>query len=60
MKNDCTETIFTWTWSIFHKYDSAKFQPNPWFSSQQMTIESPESVAEEKKKEPKKKKSASP
>ncbi len=32
-----------------HKYGSAKFQPNPLFSSQQMAIEHAESVAEEKK-----------
>ena len=32
-----------------HKYGSAKFQPNPLFSSQQTATEHAESLAEEKK-----------
>ncbi len=33
-----------------HKYGSAKFQPNPLFSSQEMATEHAESVVEEQKK----------
>ncbi len=55
MKNDLSQTIFYLDLKHVHKYGSAKFQPNPFFSSQQMAIEHAESVAEEKKKRPKKK-----
>ncbi len=56
MKNARTKNIFYLDLKHAHKYGWAKFQPNPTFSSQQMPIESAESVAEEKKK----KKSATP
>ncbi len=57
MKIDLSQTIFYLDLKHVHKYGSAKFQPNPLFSSQQMaTKHADESVAEEKnKKEPKKK-----
>ncbi len=50
MKNARTKTIFYLDLKHVHKYGSAKFQPNPIFSSQQIATESAESVAEEKKK----------
>ncbi len=53
MKNDLSQTIF---YLHVHKYGSAKHQPNPLFSSQQMATEHAESVAEEKKKQKKQKK----
>ncbi len=56
MKNDRTKTIFYLNLKHVHKYGSAKFQPNPLFSSQQMATES---VAEEQKKQKKKKKKKS-
>ena len=59
MKNARTKNIFYLDLKHVHKYGSAKFQPNPLFSSQQMATESAESVAEEKKQQ-QKKKSASP
>ncbi len=46
MKNDRTKTIFYLDLKHVYKYGSAKFQPNPLFSPQQMATES---VAEEKK-----------
>ena len=46
MKNYRTKTIFYLTLMHVHKYGSAKYEPNPLFSSQQMATES---VAEEKK-----------
>ncbi len=49
MKNDLSQTIFHLDLKHIHKYGSAKFQPNPLFSSQQMATEHAESVAEEKK-----------
>ncbi len=49
MKNDLTQTIFYLNLKHIHKYGSAKFQPNPLFSSQQMTTKHAESVAEGKK-----------
>ncbi len=55
MKNDFSQTIFYLGLKHIHKYVSAKFQPNPLFSSQQMATEHAESVAEEKQK-PKKNK----
>ncbi len=36
MKNDRTKTIFYPDLKHVYKYGSAKFQPNPLFSSQQM------------------------
>ncbi len=39
MKNDRTETIFYPDLKDVHKYGSAKFQPNPLFSSQQLSTE---------------------
>ncbi len=59
MKNVRTKTIFYLDLKYVHEYGSAKFHPNPIFSSQQMATESAESVAEEKKAT-KKKKSTSP
>ncbi len=54
MKNDRTKTIFYLDLKHVHKYGSAKFQPNPLFSSQQMATEN--AVEEKKiKKLPKKK-----
>ncbi len=50
MKNARIKTTFYLDLKHVHKYGSAKFQPNPIFSSQQMATESAESVAEEKKK----------
>ncbi len=50
MKNDLSQTIFYLNLKHVHKYDSAKFQPNPLFTSQQIATENAESVAEEKKK----------
>ncbi len=38
-KNDRTKTIFYLDLKHVHKYGSAKFQPNPLFSSQQMGTE---------------------
>ncbi len=55
MKTDLSQTIFYLDLKHVHKYGSAKFQPNPLFSSQQIATES---VAEEMRR--KKKKSASP
>ncbi len=49
MQNDRIKTIFYLHLKHGHKYGCAKFQPNPIFSSPQMTTESPESVAEAKK-----------
>ncbi len=57
MKNARTKNIFYLDLKHVHKHGSAKFQPNPIFSLQQMATESAESVAEEKKAT--KKKSAS-
>ncbi len=48
MKNDLTKTIFYLDLKHVHKYGSAKFQPNPFFSSQQMATEHVESAAEKK------------
>ena len=39
MKNDRTTTIFYLGLKHVHKHGSAKFQPNPLFSSQQMGTE---------------------
>ena len=50
MKNYRTKTIFYLDLKHVHKYGSAKFQPNPLFSSQQLATKHAESVAEEKKK----------
>ncbi len=36
MENERTENIFDLDLKHVHKYGSAKFQPNPLFSSQQM------------------------
>ncbi len=47
MKNYRTQPIFYLDLKHVHKYGSAKFQPNPLFSSQQMATES---VADEQKK----------
>ncbi len=60
MKNDLSQIIFYLDLKHVHKYGSAKFQPNPLFSSQQMATEHAESVAEEKKKKEQKKKLANP
>ncbi len=46
MENKRTENIFYLDLKHVHKYGSAKFQPNPLFSSQQTATES---AAEEKK-----------
>ncbi len=54
MKNDLSQSIFYLDLKHVHKYGSAKFQPNPLFSSQQTAIDHAESVAEEKKKKKKK------
>ena len=51
MKNDLSQTIFHLDLKHVHTYGSAKFQPNPLFSSQQMATEHAESVAEENKKQ---------
>ncbi len=40
MKNYRTQTIFYLTLKHVHKYGSAKYEPNPLFSSQQMATES--------------------
>ncbi len=55
MKIDLSQTIFYLDLKHVHKYGSAKFQPNPFFTSQQMATEHAESVAEEKKKQKQKK-----
>ncbi len=47
MENERTQNIFYLDLKHVHKYGSAKFQPNPLFSSQQVATES---VAEEQKK----------
>ncbi len=39
MENERTENIFYLDLKHVHKYGSAKFQPNPLFSSQQMGTE---------------------
>ncbi len=39
MKNDLSQTIFYLDLKHVHKYGSAKYQPNPLFSSQQMGTE---------------------
>ncbi len=39
MENERTENIFYLDLKHVHKYGSAKFQPNPSFSSQQMGTE---------------------
>ncbi len=39
MENERTENIFYLNLKHVHKYGSAKFQPNPLFSSQQMGTE---------------------
>ncbi len=39
MKNDLSQTIFYLDMKHVHKYRSAKFQPNPLFSSQQVGTE---------------------
>ncbi len=54
MKNAHTKTIFYLDLKHVNKYGSAKYQPNPIFSSHQMATESAESVAEEKKQNKKK------
>ncbi len=57
MENERTENIFYIDLKHVHKYDCAKFQPNPLFSSQQTATESvveEKSAAEEKKKNKKK------
>ncbi len=54
MKIDLSQTIFYLDLKHVHKYGSAKFQPNPLFTSQQMAMEHAESVAKEKKKKKKK------
>ncbi len=53
MENVRTENIFYLDLKHVHKYGCAEFQPNPFFSSQQMATES---AAEEQKKRTKKKK----
>ncbi len=55
MENERTEIIFYLNLKHVHKYVSAKFQPNPLFSSQQTATES--ATEEQKKKNKKKKKS---
>ena len=50
MKIDLSQTIFSHNLKHVHKYGSAKFQPNPLFTSQQMATEHVESVPEEEKK----------
>ncbi len=40
MKNNRTKTIFYLDLKNVHKYGSAKFQPNAFFSWQQMATES--------------------
>ncbi len=39
MKNDLSQIIFYLDLKHVHKYGSAKFQPNPLFSSQQIGTE---------------------
>ncbi len=56
MENERTENIFYLDLKHVHKYGSAKFQPNPLFSSQQMGTEHGGGRKEKKKK----KKSANP
>ncbi len=58
MKNDLSQIIFYLDLKHVHKYGSAKFQPNPLFSSQQMGTE--HAGVRKKKRTKKKKKSASP
>ncbi len=56
MKNDRTKTVFYLDLKHARKYGSAKFQPNPLFSSQlQMATKS---VAEEQKKKKKSRRDA--
>ncbi len=57
MENERTENIFYLNLKHVHKYGSAKFQTNPWFSSQQMGTEH---GGGRKKKKKKKKKCANP
>ncbi len=59
MINDLSQTMFYLDLKPVHKYGSAKFQPGPLFSSQQMATELAESVAEEQKKK-QQQKSANP
>ncbi len=59
MENERTEKIFYLDLKHVHKYGSAKFQPNPLFSSQQMGTEHGGRRKKTKKKN-KKKKSANP
>ncbi len=60
MKNDLSQTIFYLDLKHVHKYGSAKLQPNPLFSSQQMATEHAENVAEEKTNKRNKKKVGKP
>ncbi len=60
MKNVRTKTILYLDLKHVHKYGSAKFEPSPIFSSQQMATKSAKSVAGEKKKQQQQKKSANP
>ncbi len=50
MKIDLSQKNFYLDLKHVHKYGSAKFQPNPLFTSQQTATEHADSVAEEKKK----------
>ena len=60
MENERTENIFYLNLKHVHKYGSAKFQPNPLFSSQQTATESAAEEQKKKKRTKKKKKSANP
>ncbi len=50
MKNDLSQIIFHLDLKHVHKYGSAKFQPNPLFSSQQMGTEHASGRKKTKKK----------
>ncbi len=56
MENERTENIFYLDLKHVHKYDSAKFQPNPLCSSQQMGTEHAGGRKNTHKKKKKKKK----
>ena len=50
MKNDLSQTSFYLDLKYVHKYGSAKFQPNQFFSSGQMATEHAEVWRKTKKK----------
>ncbi len=56
MENERTKNIFYLDLKHVHKYDCAKFQPNPLFFSSKTATESAAEEKKEKKKRTKKKK----